>query len=154
VFDDDYLDSDYFGEEFFALEIGTATAVADAAEPPAPPASQVFYNTPVRHFARVVTKEDGDPVDSWPGSGTLLYANVEQKPPSPRWGMQTEETVTRYDLQFDYAAMVASGVVILRGDLLRISPAYGAEIVLRAIGHATDYNQLGVYVLLPTEQIY
>jgi hypothetical protein len=116
----------------------------------------VWYQTPVRHFARVETREDGDPVDDWPGAGTLLYANVEQKKPTPRWGQQVEETVTRWDLWFDYAAIVAAGVTIRRGDRLTITPTdgVGAEIVLRAIGHATDYNQIGVSWFLPCEQIY
>lgn len=117
------------------------------------PFSPRNYKTPVVHVARAVTRQDGEEVESWPGDGTALLANVSQGTPQDRFGQQVEETVTGWVLWFGYQALVDADVTILRGDQLKITPAHGAEIVLRASAHATDYNQLGVSWMVQCQQV-
>lgn len=117
------------------------------------PFSDRNYRTPVVHVARVVEREDGDEVETWPGAGTELLANVSQGDPQGRTTQSVEESLTRWVLWFSLAALVELGVTIRRGDRLTLSPAYGDDVVLRATAHGSDFNQLGVSVMVPAEQV-
>src|SRR4051812_27492005 len=109
------------------------------------PDGSLAYKTAVLHFPLAVTREDSEDVESWPGDGTPLLANAVEEPrPSWAWSRNVEETTVDWDLWFDYAAYVAAGVTVRRGDQLHIIPAVGAAIVLRAQTDARDVNQLGV----------
>lgn len=111
------------------------------------------YRTPVVHRARVETRDDGDPVDSWPGAGTELMCNASQSSPQNRFSQQVEESVTGWVLWFRLPDMVEAGVTIRRGDQLTLTPAYGDPVVLRAKADGTDFNALGVSVHVPCEAI-
>ncbi len=108
------------------------------------PFSPRFYRTPVVHRARVVTSEDGDEVETWPGAGTALMANASQGVPRERWTQQVEESTTDWMLYFGYRAVVTAGIVIRRGDQLTITPAYGPPITLKVAANMVDPGQLHV----------
>lgn len=154
----------YFGATFFG-QSGTATLSAPAPSTPSAgsggsrsclrPFPAGNYPTPVVHRARVSDTEDGDPVDSWPGSGTTLYCHAGQADPQTRWTQQAEENLTKWVLWFSLPALVEAEVTIRRGDRLTLSPAsgYGDDVVLRASADATDYNLRGVSVMVAAEQV-
>lgn len=117
------------------------------------PFSPRFYDTAVTHVARAVEREDGEEVESWPGAGTALLANVSQGMPQDRFGNQIEETTTGWVLWFSYQAIVDAAVTIARGDQIRIAQAVGDAIVLRVNANATDFNQKHVSFMVQASQV-
>ena len=111
------------------------------------------YTTPVRHVARVVTRQHGEEEETWPGPGTLLYCNPSQGSPKGRFTHQVEESLTDWELWFGYQALVTASVVMRRGDRLVIAQDYGAEIILRTTAHAIDWNQLHVNWYVQAQQL-
>lgn len=118
------------------------------------PFSPRSYRTDVVHRARVETREDGDPIDTWPGSGTALLCHVSQATPQTRYGNQAEETATKYVLWFSPAAVLAAGVTLRRGDQFTLpATVYDDAVVLRATDAGADFNRLGVSLQVPCEQV-